>query len=170
MWRRKVFIRNFLIVCSTVISPTAHHPLDWSNSEIGLFLGLLSLVTLTITLILYFSLVNQTDYQLIASVIININDTLINAMMIMAIIIGFVQVQNLKFVKTENEHDSLLLIGASGAGQLRFIVQFYICFIPGLFLYAIFTVTAGCLGENAVEPPTLVITNGIFEIVQGEET
>ena len=91
-----------------------HHPLDWSNSEIGLFLGLLSLVTLTITLILYFSLVNQPSYQLIASVIININDTLINAMMIMAIIIGFVQVQNLKFVKTENEHDSLLLIGASG--------------------------------------------------------
>ena len=104
-----------LNICSfSLIPPAAHHPLDWSNSEIGLFLGLLSLVTLTITLILYFSLVNQPNYQLIASVIININDTLINAMMIMAIIIGFVQVQNLKFVKTENEHDSLLLIGASG--------------------------------------------------------
>ena len=35
-------------------------------------------------------------------------------MMIVAIIIGFVQVQNLDFIKTENEHDSLLLIGASG--------------------------------------------------------
>ena len=41
--------------------------------------------------------------------------------------------------------------------------------MEGLFLYAIFTVTAGCLSENAVEPPTLVITNGIFEIVQGGE-
>ena len=112
MWRRKVFILHFW---STVIFPAAHHPLDWSNSEVGLFLGLLSLVTLTITLILYFSLVNQSDYQLIASVIININDSLINAMMIMAIIVGFVQVQDLKFVKTENEHDSLLLIGASGS-------------------------------------------------------
>ena len=125
MLRRKVCIMNFLIVCSTVISPAAHHPLDWSNSEIGLFLGLLSLVTLTITLILYFSLVNQADYQLIASVIININDTLINAMMIMAIIVGFVQVQNLKFVKTENEHDSLLLIGASGPCYFSLIFQFF---------------------------------------------
>ena len=46
--------------------------------------------------------------------IVNLNDTVINAMMIVAIIIGFVQVQNLDFIKTENEHDSLLLIGASG--------------------------------------------------------
>ena len=92
----------------------AHHPLDWSNSEVGLFLGLLSLVTLTITLILYFSLVSQTNYQLMAIMIINTNDTVINIMMIVAIIVGFVQVQNLNTIKTENEHDSLLLIGASG--------------------------------------------------------
>ena len=44
-----------------------------------------------------------------------------------------------------------------------------VVFIEGLFLYAIFTVTAGFLSENAVEPPTLVITHGIFEIVQGGE-
>ena len=49
-------------------------------------------VTLTITLILYFSLVKQERFQLIAVLIINITDTVINLIMIAAIIIGFVQV------------------------------------------------------------------------------
>ena len=62
----------------------------------------------------HLSLVSQTNYQLIAIMIINTNDTVINAMMIVAIIVGFVQVQTLNTVKTENEDDSLLLIGASG--------------------------------------------------------
>ncbi len=34
-------------------------PLDWSSSAFGLFMGLLSLVALIITLIVYFALVNQ---------------------------------------------------------------------------------------------------------------
>jgi hypothetical protein len=36
---------------------------DWSASSFGLFMGLLSLVTLIITLILYFALVNQEEYR-----------------------------------------------------------------------------------------------------------
>ena len=36
---------------------------DWSSSSFGLFMGLLSLVTLIITLILYFALVNQEEYR-----------------------------------------------------------------------------------------------------------
>lgn len=35
------------------------HPLDWSSSSFGLFMGLLSLVALIINLIVYFALVNQ---------------------------------------------------------------------------------------------------------------
>jgi hypothetical protein len=50
-------------------------------------------VTLTITLILYFALVNQEDFHLIAVLIINVSDTIINLLMAFAIIIGFFQVR-----------------------------------------------------------------------------
>jgi len=40
-----------------------HQALDWSSSSTGLFLGLLSLVFLIITLILYFALVDHQDYR-----------------------------------------------------------------------------------------------------------
>ncbi len=55
--------------------------------------GLFALVTLTITLILYFALVNQEDFHLIAVLIINVSDTIINLLMAFAIIIGFFQVR-----------------------------------------------------------------------------
>lgn len=37
--------------------------LDWSSSSVGLFVGLLSLVALIITLILYFALVDHEDFR-----------------------------------------------------------------------------------------------------------
>jgi hypothetical protein len=41
------------------IGQQRRQPLDWSSSSFGLFMGLLSLVTLIINLIIYFALVNQ---------------------------------------------------------------------------------------------------------------
>jgi len=123
--------------------------MDWSSSAIGLFLGLLALVTLTITLILYFALVNQENFHLIAVLIINVNDTIINTLMVVAIIIGFFQVRNLQFVQSENEHDILMIISAFG-----------------IFLYAGYTVIAGYLSVQSMEPVLLIIVNGIVELVQ----
>ena len=123
--------------------------MDWSGSDIGLFIGLLSLVTLTITLILYFSLVNQERFHLIAVLIINVTDTAINIFMCIAIIIGFIQVRNLRFVQAENEHDVLLIIGASG-----------------IFLYSSYTIIAGYLSKDAFEPTSLVMVNGAVELIQ----
>ena len=101
-----------------------HYRLDWSQSEVGLFFGLFALVTLTITLILYFSLVSQVKYQLIAVLVINITDTIINLAMIIATIIGFVQVRNLSFHSNDNEHDSLLVVGALGESVLATVKIF----------------------------------------------
>jgi len=126
-----------------------HQRMDWSSSAIGLFLGLLALVTLTITLILYFALVNQKDFHLIAVLIINVSDTVINGLMVIAIIIGFIQIRNLKFVQSENTHDMLMIISAFG-----------------IFLYASYTIIAGYLGIKSLEPVLLVIINGIVELVQ----
>ena len=52
---------------------THREPLDWSGSSFGLFMGLLSMVTLIIALILYFALVNQEDYQMVAILVNNIS-------------------------------------------------------------------------------------------------
>jgi len=123
--------------------------LDWSGSALGLFLGLLALVTLTITLLLYFTLVNKERFHLLAVLIINITDTAINTLMCGAILMGFFQVRQLRFVHAEAEHDLLLIISASG-----------------IFLYASYTIIAGYLSNHALEPASLVICNGIVELVQ----
>ena len=73
-------------------------PLDWSSSSFGLFMGLLSLVTLIIALILYFALVNQEEFRLFAILANNISDTIINCLMIIAMIVGFFQIRHLQFL------------------------------------------------------------------------
>jgi len=150
MWknvgRRPTFV---MIGESETKKERQYRRMDWSSSAIGLFLGLLALVTLTITLILYFALVNQENFHLIAVLIINVNDTIINALMVIAIIIGFCQVRNLQFVQSENEHDILMIISAFG-----------------IFLYAGYTVIAGYLSVDSMEPVILIIVNGTVELIQ----
>ena len=52
---------------------THREPLDCSGSSFGLFMGLLSMVTLVIALILYFALVNQQDYHMVAILVNNVS-------------------------------------------------------------------------------------------------
>ncbi|XP_040580037.1 proton channel OtopLc isoform X2 [Lepeophtheirus salmonis] len=130
---------------------TKHRPyhLDWSSSSVGLFMGLLSLVGLIISLILYFALVNQEKYRLLAVLINNIMDTLINGLMILAMIFGFYQTRKLSLVRSEKDYDIISIISASG-----------------IVVYAAFTVIAGMLNQDSLEPSSLVIINGVFEIVE----
>ena len=53
-------------------------PLDWSSSSVGLFLGLLSLVTLIIGLITYFALIEQEEYTTVAVLVNTLSETAIN--------------------------------------------------------------------------------------------
>ncbi len=62
-------------------------PLDWSSSSVGLFLGLLSLVTLIISLIIYFALVNQDDFRLVAIVVNSGADSIVNFSMVIAMLV-----------------------------------------------------------------------------------
>jgi len=150
MWKNVGRRPNFIVVGDGEPKKERQYQrMDWSSSAIGLFLGLFALVTLTVTLILYFALVNQEKFHLIAVLLINVNDTIINTLMAIAIILGFFQVRKLDFVQTENEHDVLLIISAFG-----------------IFLYASYTIIAGYLSVASLEPVALVITNGIVELVQ----
>ena len=55
-------------------------------------------MTSTVVLILYFALVNQDELRFFAILANNISDTVINAMMIVAMVIGFFQIKNLELV------------------------------------------------------------------------
>jgi hypothetical protein len=77
----------------SLLSTTTLEPMSLHKSIPVPSAGLFALVTLTITLILYFALVNQEDFHLIAVLIINVSDTIINLLMAFAIIIGFFQVR-----------------------------------------------------------------------------
>ena len=54
--------------------------------------------------------VSQERFHLIGVIIINVSDTIINAFMIIAIIIGFFQVRNLKFVQVNSIKMTIALI------------------------------------------------------------
>ena len=54
--------------------------------------GLLALTILCSVLILYFALVNQSEFQMFAILSTNITDMVVNAIMVFAMIWGFFQV------------------------------------------------------------------------------
>ena len=100
MWKHIGKNPEYVVVGDDEVTKKHHQrePLDWSSSSYGLFMGLLSLVTSIITLIIYFALVNQDKYQLFAILINNVSDTVINFLMIFAMIYGFVRTRHLQFL------------------------------------------------------------------------
>eukprot|EP00095_Tigriopus_kingsejongensis_P005656 maker-scaffold209_size256900-snap-gene-0.22 protein:Tk05656 transcript:maker-scaffold209_size256900-snap-gene-0.22-mRNA-1 annotation:"conserved hypothetical protein" len=137
----------------TCVQIQTREPLDWSSSSVGLFLGLLSLVTLIICLILYFALMDQSDYKPMAIIINSVSDIVINAGMSLAILIGFVQVGRMDFHPPARPNDADVILVLTGFG---------IC------LYNIFNTIAGCLNtsESLQEDPVLVIGNGLAELIE----
>ena len=128
---------------------TCRKRLEWSGSDVGLFTGLLVLVTHMITMLLYFSLINQPNYRYMAVLIMNITDTTINALMSLAILIGFIRVKNMKIIQDQEDQDILLTLSASG-----------------LFIYSTFTIFSGYLNEETFLPTALVILNGLSDLLQ----
>lgn len=127
-------------------------PLDWSASSVGLFLGLLALVTLIISMILHFALIDQHDYTTLAIAIDSSIDIVINVCMIIGCIIGFVQIQSLVLIDSHHVQSDTIMI----------ITGFGIC------LYNTFTSLAGLLNssQNLLEDPAFVIMNGFVELIQ----
>ena len=123
--------------------------LDWTGSDLGLFAGLFALVSLVITMLLYFSMVSQHQYKRIAVLVINITDTSITASMCCAIMIGFYQARNLKIIQNKSDNDLLLSISSLG-----------------LFLYSCFTIFAGSLTTENHVASGLLVLDGILELMQ----
>ncbi|TRY70709.1 hypothetical protein TCAL_10106 [Tigriopus californicus] len=127
-------------------------PLDWSASSVGLFLGLLALVTLIISMILHFALIDQHDYTTLAITIDSSIDSVINVCMIVGSLVGFLQIQNLVLINSHHVQ----------ADKIMIITGF------GISLYNTFTSLAGLLNtsQQVLEDPAFVITNGFLELIQ----
>ncbi|XP_037934932.1 proton channel OtopLc isoform X2 [Teleopsis dalmanni] len=126
---------------------------DCVGSSKGLFFGLLLLVGALICLILFFVLVRHQQFSLLAIYLADASHCILMAFAILAIIIGFIRVKNLKFRCEEqsNLNDILLRISAFG-----------------LFTYSVFSVIAGSLKAFESEPNLLVTTTGgvaVFQVI-----
>lgn len=124
---------------------------DCVGASKGLFFGLLMLVASLICLILFFVLIHHKELGLLAIYLADVSHCVLMVLSIIAIVIGFIRVQGLKF-KTEEQsdlNDILLRVSAFG-----------------LFTYAVFSVIAGHLKAFTVEPNLLVMITGILSVLQ----
>ncbi|ENN74718.1 hypothetical protein YQE_08700, partial [Dendroctonus ponderosae] len=124
---------------------------DCVGASKGLFFGLLMLVASLICLILFFVMIHHKDLGLLAIYLADVSHCVLMVLSIVAIIIGFIRVQNLKF-KTEEQsdlNDILLRVSAFG-----------------LFTYAVFSVIAGHFKALTMEPNMLVMITGILSVLQ----
>ncbi|XP_011493999.1 PREDICTED: uncharacterized protein LOC105359184 [Ceratosolen solmsi marchali] len=128
-----------------------HGRVDCVGASKGLFFGLLLLVGSLICLILFFVLIHHPDLGLLAIYLADVSHCALMALSIVAIIIGFIRVQSLKFKAEEQSdlNDILLRVSAFG-----------------LFIYAVFSVIAGSLAAFTHEPNLLVMVTGLLAVFQ----
>lgn len=124
---------------------------DCVGASKGLFFGLLLLVGSLICLILFFVLIHQEKFSIVAIYLADVSHCVVMGLSIIAILIGFIRVQHLKFRIEEQTdlNDILLRVSAFG-----------------LFLYAVFSVIAGHFNAFTKEPNMLVMITGIMSVVQ----
>ncbi|KAF4520829.1 hypothetical protein B566_EDAN007124 [Ephemera danica] len=124
---------------------------DCVGASKGLFFGLLLLVGSLICLILFFVLIQNKDLGLLAIYLADVSHCCVLALALLAIFIGFIRVQSLKFqTDVQNDlNDILLRVSAFG-----------------LFIYAVFSVIAGSLSAFTDEPNLLVMITGILVVCE----
>lgn len=125
--------------------------MDCVGASKGLFFGLLLLVGSLICLILFFVLIHHSELGLLAIYLADVSHCVLMALSIVAIIVGFIRVQSLKFKAEEQSdlNDILLRVSAFG-----------------LFVYAVFSVIAGSLAAFTHEPNLLVMVTGLLSVAQ----
>lgn len=123
--------------------------MDCVGASKGLFFGLLLLVGSLICLILFFVLIHHPDFGLIAIYLADVSHCVLMVLSIIAIIVGFIRVQSLKFKAEEQSDLNDILLRVSGFG---------------LFIYAVFSVIAGSLAAFTHEPNLLVMLTGLLSV------
>ncbi|XP_035213554.1 proton channel OtopLc-like isoform X4 [Stegodyphus dumicola] len=125
--------------------------MNCAGSSKGLFFGLLILVIATICLIVFFVLIENEHYSLLAIFLSDVSHSAIMVMTIFTIIVGFFRIKQLKFQADRTDHlrDILLTVAAYG-----------------LYVYAMFGIIAGTLSPKDYVPNLLVMVTSCLTIVQ----
>ncbi|XP_046741877.1 proton channel OtopLc isoform X3 [Diprion similis] len=136
---------------AVALAHAGHARVDCVGASKGLFFGLLLLVGSLICLILFFVLIHHPELGLLAIYLADVSHCVLMALSIIAIIVGFIRVQGLKFKAEEQSdlNDILLRVSAFG-----------------LFVYAVFSVIAGSLAAFTHEPNLLVMVTGLLSVAQ----
>ncbi|XP_048511607.1 proton channel OtopLc isoform X3 [Athalia rosae] len=136
---------------AVALAHAGHARVDCVGASKGLFFGLLLLVGSLICLILFFVLIHHPEFGLLAIYLADVSHCVLMALSIIAIIVGFIRVQGLKFKAEEQSdlNDILLRVSAFG-----------------LFVYAVFSVIAGSLAAFTHEPNLLVMVTGLLSVAQ----
>ncbi|XP_014483558.1 PREDICTED: uncharacterized protein LOC106749032 isoform X4 [Dinoponera quadriceps] len=136
---------------AVALAHAGHARVDCVGASKGLFFGLLLLVGSLICLILFFVLIHHPELGLLAIYLADVSHCVLMALSIVAIIVGFIRVQSLKFKAEEQSdlNDILLRVSAFG-----------------LFVYAVFSVIAGSLAAFTHEPNLLVMVTGLLSVAQ----
>ncbi|XP_012138352.1 proton channel otopetrin-like a isoform X7 [Megachile rotundata] len=136
---------------AVALAHAGHTRVDCVGASKGLFFGLLLLVGSLICLILFFVLIHHPDFGLIAIYLADVSHCVLMVLSIVAIIVGFIRVQSLKFKAEEQSDLNDILLRVSGFG---------------LFVYAVFSVIAGSLAAFTHEPNLLVMLTGLLSVAQ----
>ncbi|XP_055948866.1 proton channel OtopLc-like isoform X1 [Argiope bruennichi] len=125
--------------------------MNCAGSSKGLFFGLLVLVIATICLIVFFVLIENEHYSLLAIFLSDVSHSAIMVLTLFTIGIGFFRIQRLKFQADRTDHlrDILLTVAAYG-----------------LYVYAMFGIIAGTLSPKDYVPNLLVMVTSCLTIVQ----
>ncbi|XP_076375678.1 proton channel otopetrin-like a isoform X6 [Megalopta genalis] len=134
---------------AVALAHAGHTRVDCVGASKGLFFGLLLLVGSLICLILFFVLIHHPDFGLIAIYLADVSHCVLMVLSIIAIIVGFIRVQSLKFKAEEQSDLNDILLRVSGFG---------------LFIYAVFSVIAGSLAAFTHEPNLLVMLTGLLSV------
>ncbi|XP_060817843.1 proton channel OtopLc isoform X5 [Bombus pascuorum] len=136
---------------AVALAHAGHTRVDCVGASKGLFFGLLLLVGSLICLILFFVLIHHPDFGLVAIYLADVSHCVLMVLSIVAIIVGFIRVQSLKFKAEEQSDLNDILLRVSGFG---------------LFVYAVFSVIAGSLAAFTHEPNLLVMVTGLLSVAQ----
>ncbi|GFY53658.1 proton channel OtopLc [Trichonephila inaurata madagascariensis] len=125
--------------------------MNCAGSSKGLFFGLLVLVIATICLIVFFVLIENEHYSLLAIFLSDVSHSAIMVLTLFTIGIGFFRIQRLRFQADRTDHlrDILLTVAAYG-----------------LYVYAMFGIIAGTLSPKDYVPNLLVMVTSCLTIVQ----
>ncbi|KAG5895146.1 hypothetical protein JTB14_007317 [Gonioctena quinquepunctata] len=136
---------------AVALAHAQHGRVDCVGASKGLFFGLLMLVGSLICLILFFVLISNDSFRILAIYLAEVSHCALIVLSIIAIIVGFIRIQSLKFKAEEQNdlNDILLRISAFG-----------------LFIYAVFSVIAGHLNAFTVEANLLAMVTGVLAVLQ----